>query len=81
MNNSGKKLLRLIMPAFPPLNAYDYRREITTSLGLICVGSSADQLPDWDVEIIDENNLKGKDGANCPRDKNNLPNHDELQNQ
>jgi len=53
-----RKLLRLIVPAYPRFNIYTAMASRTTGLGLILVGSAANKLIGWEVEIIDENNCK-----------------------
>lgn len=50
--------LRIIDPAYPALNIYSYNARKTTPLGPVCVGSAVNKMEGWDVEIIDENNLR-----------------------
>ena len=50
--------LRIIDPAYPALNIYSYNARRTTPLGPVCVGSSVNEMEGWDVEIVDENNLR-----------------------
>ncbi|MFA5124584.1 MAG: hypothetical protein WC473_02010 [Patescibacteria group bacterium] len=50
------KLLRLIIPAYPPFNPYNQFYSRTTALGAILTASAANKIPDWEVEVIDENN-------------------------
>jgi len=50
--------LRIIDPAYPALNIYSYNARRTTPLGPVCVGSAVNEMEGWDVEIIDENNLR-----------------------
>ncbi len=50
--------LRIIIPAYPAFNIYSHIAKKTTALGPICVASAAHEIPGWDVEVIDENNLR-----------------------
>lgn len=50
--------LRIIIPAFPAFNIYSYVAERTTALGPVCVASAVNEMERWDVEVIDENNLR-----------------------
>ncbi|MFA6593644.1 MAG: cobalamin-dependent protein [Candidatus Buchananbacteria bacterium] len=50
------KLLRLIIPAYPPFNPYNRFYSRTTALGAILTASAANKIPGWEVEVIDENN-------------------------
>ncbi len=76
-NDAHRRLFRLILPAFPPFNIYSRIAKTTTALGPVCVGTAAAKLPNWDVEIIDENNCASQF---CPKDEDGLPDHDALQN-
>ncbi len=60
MLDSSKKRyrLRIIDPTYPALNIYSYNARRTTPLGPVCVGSAVNEMEGWDVEIIDENNLR-----------------------
>jgi radical SAM superfamily enzyme YgiQ (UPF0313 family) len=60
MLDSSKKRyrLRIIDPAYPALNIYSYNARRTTPLGPVCIGSAVNEMEGWDVEIIDENNLR-----------------------
>jgi len=49
---------RIVDPAYPALNIYSYNARRTTPLGPVCVGSAVNKMEGWDVEIIDENNLR-----------------------
>jgi radical SAM superfamily enzyme YgiQ (UPF0313 family) len=51
-------LFRVVIPAYPAFNIYSFIADKTTSLGAICVASSARELEGWEVEVIDENNLR-----------------------
>jgi radical SAM superfamily enzyme YgiQ (UPF0313 family) len=50
--------LRIVVPAYPAFNIYSRIARITTALGPVCVASAANKMEKWDVEIIDENNLR-----------------------
>ncbi|MGD0336545.1 MAG: radical SAM protein [Candidatus Omnitrophota bacterium] len=50
--------LRIIIPAYPAFNIYSHIAHKTTALGPLCVASSAKEMDRWDVEVIDENNLR-----------------------
>jgi radical SAM superfamily enzyme YgiQ (UPF0313 family) len=50
--------LRIIIPAFPAFNIYSHIADKTTALGPVSVASAANGLEGWDVEVIDENNLR-----------------------
>lgn len=68
--------LRIIIPRFPNFNIYSSLASTTTSVGPIYVGTAANKLDLWDVEIIDENNCHGRF---YPRDKNKKLDHKKLQ--
>ncbi len=50
--------LRIIIPGYPEFNIYSRVAKGTTALGPVCVASVANKMEKWDVEIIDENNLR-----------------------
>ncbi len=50
--------LRIIIPAYPAFNIYSGIAKITTALGPVCVASAVSEMEGWDVEVIDENNLR-----------------------
>ncbi|MEJ2744694.1 MAG: cobalamin-dependent protein, partial [bacterium] len=50
--------MRIIIPAYPAFNVYSFLAHRTTSLGAVCVASSAREVEGWEVEVIDENNLR-----------------------
>jgi len=50
--------LRIIIPAYPAFNIYSYIARETTALGPVCVASAVNEMERWDVEVIDENNLR-----------------------
>lgn len=56
--NKKRCRFRIVIPAYPALNIYSYSARRTTPLGPVCVGSAVNKLERWDVEIIDENNLR-----------------------
>lgn len=61
--------LRIIAPAYPAFNIYSNIAKRTTVLGPLCVASVVNETGGWDVEVIDENNLrlygpKDEEGAN-----------------
>ena len=60
MINSNKKRyrLRIVIPAYPAFNIYSSIAKLTTALGPVCVASVVNEMERWDVEVIDENNLR-----------------------
>mgnify|MGYP001591724437 FL=1 len=50
--------LRIVIPAYPAFNVYSYIADKTTALGPVCVATSVNEMEGWDVEVIDENNLR-----------------------
>ncbi|MFH1790846.1 MAG: radical SAM protein, partial [Candidatus Omnitrophota bacterium] len=50
--------LRIIDPAYPAFNVYSYSARRTTPLGPVCVATAVNKMEGWDVEVIDENNLR-----------------------
>ena len=76
MINSKRFRFRIILPVFSFFNIYSGVAKVTTSLGPICVATSANKLEEWDVEVIDENNCGSRF---CPKDKDGLPDHIQLQ--
>ena len=77
MLNTFKKRyrLRIIIPAYPAFNIYSSIARRTTALGPVCVASAANETPGWDVEVIDENNLR----RYGPRSRTEGANHEFLQ--
>ena len=67
--------LRMIVPAFPAFNIYSHIARRTTALGPVCVASAVNEMPGWDAEVIDENNL----GRYGPRSATRGADHDVLQ--
>ena len=51
-------LLRIIAPAYPAFNIYSFVADKTTAVGPLYVATSAKEVSGWDVEVIDENNLR-----------------------
>ncbi len=72
-----RRRLRIVVPAYPAFNIYSNIADKTTALGPVCVASSANEMQGWDVEIIDENNLR----QYGPRGKTGGADHDYLQDQ
>jgi radical SAM superfamily enzyme YgiQ (UPF0313 family) len=64
---SSRKLLRIIIPAYPAFNIYSAIARITSALGPVSVATAVNDIPGWDAEVIDENNYrrgpKGADGG------------------
>ncbi|MEI8348684.1 MAG: radical SAM protein [Candidatus Omnitrophota bacterium] len=50
--------LRIIDPAYPAFNIYSNSAGRTTALGPVCVATAVNEMEGWDVEVIDENNLR-----------------------
>jgi radical SAM superfamily enzyme YgiQ (UPF0313 family) len=50
--------LRIIIPAYPAFNIYSRIAKNTTALGPVCVASAVNEMGKWDVEVVDENNLR-----------------------
>jgi radical SAM superfamily enzyme YgiQ (UPF0313 family) len=48
----------MIIPAYPAFNIYSRAARKTTALGPVCVATAVGELGGWDVEVIDENNLR-----------------------
>ena len=71
----GRRLFRLIAPAFPARNVYSSIARITTALGPVCVASAVGRIPGWDAEVIDENNYCCRELS----DKDGHPDHEAIQ--
>ncbi|MBU1871587.1 MAG: B12-binding domain-containing radical SAM protein [Candidatus Omnitrophica bacterium] len=69
--------LRIIIPAYPAFNIYSSIAKQTTALGPVCIASVVNEIEGWDVEIIDENNLRryGPKGASGGADHEFLQCH------
>jgi hypothetical protein len=50
--------LRIVIPAYPAFNIYSHIAKKTTALGPVCVATAVNKMGKWDVEVIDENNLR-----------------------
>jgi radical SAM superfamily enzyme YgiQ (UPF0313 family) len=50
--------MRIVIPAYPAFNIYSHIARKTTALGPVCVATAANKMGKWDVEVIDENNLR-----------------------
>ncbi len=72
-----RRRLRIVIPAYPAFNIYSRIANRTTALGPVCVATSVNELPGWDVEVIDENNL----GRYGPRSPSGGADHELLQKQ
>jgi radical SAM superfamily enzyme YgiQ (UPF0313 family) len=77
--NSLKKRyrLRIVIPSYPTFNVYSYIASKTTALGPVCVATCADKMERWEVEVIDENNLR----RYGPRSDSGGADHEFLQQQ
>ena len=67
--------LRIVVPAYPAFNIYSRVARRTTALGPVCVATAVNEMPGWDAEVIDENNL----GRHGPRTKPRGADHGVLQ--
>ncbi len=67
--------LRIVIPAYPAFNIYSDIAKWTTALGPVCVASSVNEMEGWDVEVIDENNLR----RYGPRSESGGADHELLQ--
>jgi radical SAM superfamily enzyme YgiQ (UPF0313 family) len=65
----------MIAPAFPAFNIYSRIARRTTALGPLCVATVVSRMPDWEVEVIDENNYR----RFGPKGHDGLPDHATLQ--
>ncbi len=61
-------LFRMIIPVFPEVNVFSHQAKRTTALGPLMIATAINKMPEWKVEVIDENNYEG-----------GLPNHRILQ--
>ncbi|MBU3959145.1 MAG: B12-binding domain-containing radical SAM protein, partial [Candidatus Omnitrophica bacterium] len=66
---------RLVIPAYPAFNIYSDLAKRTTALGPVCVASVVNEMAGWDVEVIDENNLR----RYAPKSSTGKANHEFLQ--
>lgn len=51
-------LFRMVIPVYPSFNIYSFVSDKMTSLGAVCIASTINDIPFWDAEVIDENNLR-----------------------
>ena len=79
MFDSSKKRhrLRIVIPAYPAFNIYSSVAKTMTALGPVCVASVVNEMSGWDVEVIDENNLR----RYGPRSNSGGADHEFLQRQ
>ncbi|MBD3246667.1 MAG: radical SAM protein [Candidatus Omnitrophica bacterium] len=75
--NRTRRRLRMVIPAFPAFNIYSQVAKKTTALGPVCVATAAREVPGWDVEVIDENNMR----RYGPGSKSGSADHGFLQNE
>ncbi|MGE4564077.1 MAG: radical SAM protein [Victivallaceae bacterium] len=71
----GKWRIRFIIPGYPTFNIYTSIAKYTTALGPVLLASVAAQNPQWEVEVIDENNFT----AGEIRAEDGYPDHRYLQ--
>jgi radical SAM superfamily enzyme YgiQ (UPF0313 family) len=69
--------LRIVIPAYPTFNIYSRIARGTTALGPVCVATAVNEMERWDVEVIDENNLR----RYGPRSDSGGADHEFLQQQ
>ena len=72
-----RRRLRIVVPAFPAFNIYSQIARRTTALGPVRVATAVHEMPGWDAEVIDENNL----GRYGPRANRGGADHEMLQRQ
>ncbi|MCQ9208573.1 MAG: B12-binding domain-containing radical SAM protein [Omnitrophica bacterium] len=65
-----------MLPAYPAFNIYSRIAKGTTALGPVCVASVVNEIERWDVEVIDENNLR----RYGPKSNSGGADHEFLQN-
>ena len=75
MHADNTYLFRMIAPSFPAFNVYSRIASTTTALGPVSVATKINEMEEWDVEIIDENNYHKP----APRNPQGLPDHNILQ--
>jgi radical SAM superfamily enzyme YgiQ (UPF0313 family) len=66
---------RIVDPVYPAFNVYSFNARRTTPLGPVCVAIAVDEMEAWDVEVIDENNLR----LHGPKVRSGGADHDFLQ--
>ena len=74
-DRTRRRVFRMVIPKYPSFNIYSRIARRTTALGPLCVATSVSKIPDWDVEVIDENNYRFPG----PVDQHGDPDHTELQ--
>ena len=77
LSSRQRHRLRLIIPAYPAFNIYSGLADKTTTLGAVTIATAVNKMEGWDVEVIDENNLK----RYGPRDEKKGADHLLLQTQ
>lgn len=65
----------MVLPAYPAFNIYSQVAKETTALGPVSVASVINKMDNWEVEVIDENNLR----RHGPRDSLGKVDHQFLQ--
>ena len=71
---SPRKILRIVIPAYPAFNIYSGIAKVTSALGPVSVATAVNDIPGWDAEVIDENNYR-----RGPKDRDGRPDHAALQ--
>ncbi|MBD3391767.1 MAG: radical SAM protein, partial [Chitinivibrionales bacterium] len=72
---AGQPRFRVVIPAYPAFNVYSRVARETTALGPVCIATTVRAAGSWDVEVIDENNLR----RHGPRVPGGGADHDFLQ--
>lgn len=67
----------MVVPAYPAFNIYSHVANKTTALGPVCIATAAHEMPGWDAEVVDENNL----GRFGPRSDDGSADHEAMQTQ
>jgi len=67
---------RMVIPVYPAVNIYSISATRTTALGPVCVASAINRMEKWDVEVVDENNLR----RHGPKSSSGGADHEFLQN-
>ncbi len=70
-----RRRFRMVIPVYPAFNVYSAVARKMTALGPVCVATALNDVAGWDVEVVDENNYRGR----APRDGDGLPDHEALQ--
>ena len=73
-HRGGRRLLRMVCPAYPFFNIYSRFAKKMTALGPVCVATAVNDVPNWDAAVIDENNYR-----RGPKDADERPDHAALQ--